>query len=62
MRKDEQIFLTEELQIKNAEIIREIQNHNYNTRVIIGAGGVYWWVLKLAGKTLRRKGILEVSK
>lgn len=46
MRRMEQIFLTEELQIKNAEIIREIQNHNYNTRVIIGAGGVYWWVLK----------------
>lgn len=41
MRKDEQIFLTEELQIKNAEIIREIQNHHYNTRVIIGAGSVY---------------------
>ena len=42
--------------------MREIQNHHYNTRVIIGAGGVYWWVLKLAGKTLKRKRILAVSK
>ena len=42
--------------------MREIQNHHYNTRAIIGAGGAYWWVLKLAGKTLRRKRILAVSK
>lgn len=55
------IFFTEEFQITNVEGLREIENHHYNTTVVIVASQIHWWVLQLLGEALRKNSIFALA-
>ena len=42
--------------------MREIEKYHENTAVIIAAGTIYQWMLKLMGKGLREMGYLHSLK